>query len=61
VITLSGAIQDQAGMSGSKNKVAIKKDPKDNIFGIAHYGVVAEYEKVLPTFIEKCKELLSKS
>jgi len=40
--------------------MSFKIDPEANIFGIAHYGVVGEYEKVLPAFTEKCKELLSK-
>lgn len=39
---------------------SFKIDPEANIFGIAHYGVVAEYEKALPAFMEKCKEPLSK-
>jgi electron transfer flavoprotein alpha subunit len=59
-IALSGASQHIAGMSGSKTVVAINKDPEANIFGIAHYGVVGEYEKVLPAFVKKCQELLSK-
>ena len=59
-IGLSGASQHLAGMSGSKTVVAINKDPEANIFGIAHYGVVGEYEKVLPAFMKKCQELLSK-
>ncbi|MBT9162893.1 MAG: electron transfer flavoprotein subunit alpha/FixB family protein [Dehalococcoidia bacterium] len=58
-IALSGSSQHQAGMSGSKNIVAINKDPEANIFGIAHYGVVGDYKKLLPAFIEKCKDLLS--
>ncbi|MCL0089105.1 electron transfer flavoprotein subunit alpha/FixB family protein [Dehalococcoidia bacterium] len=58
-IALSGSSQHQAGMSGSKNIVAINKDPEANIFGIAHYGVVGDYKKLLPAFLEKCKELLS--
>ena len=60
-VALSGASQHLAGMSGSKTIVAINKDPEANIFGIAHYGVVGEYGKVLPAFIEKCKELISKT
>ena len=59
-IALSGSSQHQAGMSGSKIIVAINNDPEANIFGIAHYGVVADYQKVLPSFIEKCGELSSK-
>ncbi|MBN1855593.1 MAG: electron transfer flavoprotein subunit alpha/FixB family protein [Dehalococcoidia bacterium] len=58
-IALSGSSQHQAGMSGSKTIVAINKDEEANIFGIAHYGVVGEYQKVLPAFIEKCKEMAS--
>jgi electron transfer flavoprotein alpha subunit len=59
-IALSGASQHISGMSGSKAIVAINKDPEANIFGVAHYGVVGDYAKVLPAFIEKCKELLNK-
>lgn len=58
-IALSGSSQHQAGMSGSKNIIAINKDPEANMFGIAHYGVVGDYEKILPAFMEKCKELTS--
>ncbi len=58
-IALSGSSQHQAGMSGSKNIIAINKDPEANIFGIANYGVVGDYKKLLPAFIEKCRELLS--
>lgn len=59
-IALSGSSQHQAGMSGSKSIVAINKDSEANIFNIAHYGVVDEYQKVLPAFVEKCKELSAK-
>ena len=60
-VALSGASQHLAGISGSKTIVAINKDPEANIFTIAHYGVVGEYQKVLPAFKEKCKELLTKT
>jgi len=56
-VALSGSSQHQSGMSGSKNIIAINEDPEANIFGIAHYGVVGDYKKVLPAFIDKCKEL----
>jgi electron transfer flavoprotein alpha subunit len=60
-VALSGASQHLAGMSGSKIIVAINKDPEASIFRVAHYGVIGEYEKILPALIEKCKELLSKT
>jgi electron transfer flavoprotein alpha subunit len=44
-------------MSSSKTIVAINKDAEANIFSFAHYGVVGEYQQVLPAFIEKCREL----
>lgn len=59
-VALSGASQHQAGMSGAKTIVAINKSPEANIFGIAHYGLVGDYQKILPAFMEKCQELLSK-
>ena len=59
-IAISGSMQHIAGMSGSKTIVAINKDPEANIFGVAHYGVVDDYTKVLPGFTAKLKELLSK-
>lgn len=57
-IALSGASQHLAGCSGSKNIVAINKDPEANIFKAAQYGVVGDYRKVLPAFLSKVKELL---
>ena len=59
-VALSGASQHLTGCSGSKSIVAINKDPEANIFKVAHFGVVEDWKKVLPTFTEKVKELLSK-
>jgi electron transfer flavoprotein alpha subunit len=55
-VALSGSSQHLAGISGSKNIVAINKDPEANIFGEARYGVVGDYRKILGAFIDKCKE-----
>jgi electron transfer flavoprotein alpha subunit len=59
-VALSGSSQHEAGMSDSRTIVAINKDPDASIFNIAHYGVVGDYRKVLPPFVEKCRQLLNK-
>ena len=58
-IALSGSSQHLAGCSGSKNIVAVNKDPEANIFKEAAYGVVGDWKKVIPAFTEKVKELLA--
>ncbi|MFH1123248.1 MAG: FAD-binding protein, partial [Pseudomonadota bacterium] len=55
-VALSGSSQHVAGILGSKNIVAVNKDPEANIFRVAHYGVVGDYRKILPAFINKCRE-----
>ncbi|MFC2011017.1 electron transfer flavoprotein subunit alpha/FixB family protein [Chloroflexota bacterium] len=58
-IGISGASQHMAGCSSSKTIVAINKDAEANIFKVAQYGVVGDWKKVLPAFVEKVKELLA--
>ncbi len=58
-VALSGSSQHLAGCSSSKTIVAINKDPEANIFKAAHFGVVGDWKKVMPAFIEKVKELLA--
>jgi electron transfer flavoprotein alpha subunit len=55
-VALSGSSQHLAGIVGSKNIVAINRDPEANIFSIAHYGAVGDYRKILLTFVDKCKD-----
>ena len=56
-VAVSGASQHMAGCSGSKNIVAINKDPDANIFKAARFGIVGDYKQVLPAFIEAVKKV----
>jgi electron transfer flavoprotein alpha subunit len=56
-VGISGATQHVSGMSGSHTVVAINKDGEAPIFEVADYGVVGQYEQVLPALIQKLREL----
>lgn len=53
---ISGAIQHRAGMEESAKIIAINWDKEAPIFGVAHYGVVGDVNKIIPMMIKSIKE-----
>jgi electron transfer flavoprotein alpha subunit len=56
-VGISGASQHMAGCSGAKAIVAINKDRDANIFRAARYGVVGDWQTILPAFMAAVREL----
>jgi electron transfer flavoprotein alpha subunit len=57
-VGISGASQHMAGCSAARTIVGINKDAGANIFKESSFGVVGDWETVLPAFIEQLHELL---
>lgn len=56
-VGISGASQHMAGCSHAKVIVAINKDREANIFREARYGIVGDWQVVIPAFMEAVREL----
>ncbi|HAH25057.1 MAG TPA: electron transfer flavoprotein subunit alpha [Prolixibacteraceae bacterium] len=54
-VGISGAIQHIAGMKESEKIIAIDHNPKANIFHNADFGILGEYQDILPELIERVK------
>lgn len=58
-VAISGSSQHLSGMSESGKIIAINKDPEAYIFQVSDYGVVGDWNRVLPPFLAKLKGYLS--
>ncbi len=56
-VAISGASQHIVGCGKAKVLVAINKDPDAPIFQFAKYGIVGEWQKVLPPLLAGLREL----
>jgi electron transfer flavoprotein alpha subunit len=54
-VGISGAIQHIAGMKEAETIVAINHNAKEPIFSNADFGIVGEYQDIIPELIEKIK------
>lgn len=55
-VGISGAIQHIAGMKESGKIIAIDHNPKASIFHHADFGIVGEYQDIVPELIETVKQ-----
>jgi len=58
-VGISGSSQHTSGCAGSRNIVAINKDPEASIFKIARFGIAGDWKRVLPAFTARVRELIS--
>jgi electron transfer flavoprotein alpha subunit len=54
-VGISGAVQHIAGMKESDTIIAINHNAKEAIFSNADFGIVGEYQDILPELIEQVK------
>ncbi len=53
---ISGAVQHRAGMEESAKIIAINWDKEAPIFGVAHYGIVGDLNKIIPMMIKAIRD-----
>ncbi len=58
-VAISGASQHMAGCGGSRNIVAINKDPDAPIFKASRFGIVGDWKQVLPALTKEIRALLT--
>ena len=55
-IGISGDMMHTVGIKGKGIRVAINQDPKAPIFKQVDYGIVADYQEIVPVLIEELKK-----
>jgi len=56
-VGISGSLQHLTGVLGAKKIIAINNSPKAHIFKVADYGVIGDYEDIVPALEKKLKEI----
>jgi len=54
-VGVAGAIQHISGMKGAEKIIAIDHNPKATIFNNSDFGIVGEYQDILPELIDRVK------
>jgi electron transfer flavoprotein alpha subunit len=55
-IGISGSLQHVTGILGAKKIVAININPKTPMFQVADYGIIGNFEEVIPALVKKLEE-----